>query len=181
MIDLSRLDDNFMGELWRKYFGQSVPLHIIKHCAGDDRREVEYAGYKIAVTNILDDLFDERELKVSVYHYDKAEGIPLELVSDILNQLKTCSNCINFNSDGDDFGGCDKIKTRYVSDHPSELDENSVQLFVDDHLNSYVNSEIMVRGENITDNFDFKSDTAKIYRILCGGDFSCCQHEFKEV
>ena len=171
-VDLTRLDKEFMAEMLIKTYGVTMDAESIEYIVFSSSIRIESDGYYIIVW----------ECGLITFAYD---DFNLEVISLILNRLKTCDNCSHWRNYNDMQGKCDLSLRGIEGDN---VDENGNKVVYDTDL-----AEDRVELSCDGDIYNYEVEEHGVYcnlepsglfsdiRILFGKNFSCSRHNFKDV
>lgn len=170
---ISRLDKEFMTEMLIKTYGSEIDLDAIRYGKYGNSIQVWSDDYHIKA-------WDDGTINFAY------GGYKLDIISAILNRMKTCDNCLHWTEAFDDTQGtCDLCKNHVDGDdfddngkklEPTYGFENRVELSCDSDVYGYWMHE--GRGEFSEREL---SDLFCDIRVLFGKNMNCPKHEFKEV
>jgi len=173
-VDLTRLDKEFMTEMLVKTWDDEIDLDCITYMKFDDfvkiKSNISSHFITVRIEGFIDFAYDDNNL---------------DIISDILNRLKTCDNCKHWK---DYFNGtqgtCDlcinAVDGEDVSDDGVKLEKlyneaDRVELSCDSEVYSYAN----YNGDGEYNDIDLQDIFCNI-KVLLGKNFTCPKHEFKE-
>jgi len=165
-VDLKRLDKMFMVELFRKYYGQDIPLQEIGFLSADSHVKVKHGDIGWIA------MWENGEM--STHEMD----MPMDIAWDIMHRLKVCSNCKWW--DKDDMSCAKSGDSLHENNHGfSQKTSDKAFLYIDDDVID-VDIKDGYGGFKTVDGYFDADDVEKVVTVCFGENHSCGNHEYKE-